>query len=126
METNKIIEVRGLKFERTENGIKTLYRKFGRQIVEGEQEAKEILAEAIKEALEADPASVNKMYGLKVSLIDTHKAMSYSMVARVKTDNKDHERFMLEDYPELIEVLSNGAEIRFGGVSTGLPEDFEG
>ena len=127
METNKIIKVRDIELERREAEGEVSYRKFASRIVGNEQEAKEILAVAIKLALEEDPAAVNEKYGLSVVLTDTYEATSYTMVARVGTDDAETEEFMLEEYPELIEVLDNGVKILFGSGFSGLPgeKDFE-
>lgn len=114
MGTRKFIKAEGINFLRLETDTETVHFQFDdRQIVEDEHEARRILNAAIKEAIEVDPESLKKKYGLIVSVIDSYKSIQYSMVARVMTDDEELENFMSKEFPILIELLRNNVEIRF-------------
>ena len=128
METNKtILLVNGIELERSASEVEVSYSAFSDRIVASEEEAKPILAQAIKAALELEPESVNKEYGLGVLLVDTYLGLRYSMIARVRTNDEELEEFMVEEYPEAIETLDGGIEISYGHRHSALPGavDFE-
>lgn len=127
METNKTILVNDIVLERNASEVEVSYSAFADRIVASEEEAKPILAQAIKAALELEPESVNKEYGLGVHLEDTYLGLCYYMVARVKTNDAEIEEFMSSEYPEVIETLDGGIEISYGHSHSALPGavDFE-
>lgn len=127
METNKTILVNGIELERRASEVEVSYSRYGRRIVANEEEAKPILAQAIKIALELEPESVNKRYGLRVYLVDNYLGLIYEMIARVKTNDAEHEEFMSSEYPVVVETLDGGVEISYSHGRSALPGavDFE-
>ena len=127
MEQNKTILVNGIELERNASEVEVSYSAFADRIVSSEEEAKPILAQAIKAALELEPESVNMRYGLGVLLVDTYLGLRYSMIARVRTNDEELEEFMVEEYPEAIEMLEGGVEIYYSHGHSALPgaADFE-
>ena len=114
MNTNKTILVNGIELRRRASEGEVSYWAFADRIVASEGEAKPILAQAIKAALELEPESVNERYGLRVLLYDTYLGLSYSMIARIKkTNDSELEEFMSSLYPEVTEVLDGGIEISY-------------
>ena len=127
METNKTILVNGIELKRMVSEGEVSYERFADRIVASEDEAKPILAQAIKQALELDPDAVTEKYGLRVLLVDTYMGLYYSMIARVKTSDEELEEFMSKEFPALIEKLDSGVEITYSHGHTALPGavDFE-
>lgn len=114
MDKNKTILVNDIVLGRRASEGEVSYLAFADRIVASEGEAKRILAQAIKAALELEPESVNERYGLRVLLYDTYLGLSYSMIARIKkTNDSELEEFISSLYPEVTEVLDGGIEISY-------------
>nr|DAS30607.1 MAG TPA: hypothetical protein [Caudoviricetes sp.] len=111
---NKTIEVKGSALERFGGEREVCYGQIIPQVfVSNEDEAKRLLSQSIKKALELDAEAVNLRYGLRVMLSDS-SLRYYTMVARATTDDPEIEELMAREFPEQQETLDNGIEIRYG------------
>ena len=125
METTMNIKVSGIELKGQVNECETtaMYFACGRNIVANEEEAKAILEEAIRKAIELCPSDVNRKYGIQVCIDETYNGVSYSMIARRKSDDEDLEKFLKEECPTLVTQLENGVEIIYGASRSSLPAD---
>lgn len=111
---NKTIEVKGSALERFGGEREVCYGQIIPQVfVSNEDEAKQLLSQCIKQAIELEPEAVNLRYGLRVMLSDS-ALRYYTMVARATTDEPEIKDLMAREFPEQEETLDGGIEIRYG------------